>query len=128
MKWITHKIDYEYGTAVLLTRKKPKDVIDLFYDLAEQCFGIRKSLGEIKLLDSGEVANLDKVELPTDKSEENHPELYANPLSKMMKAMCKTNFTIPRTLEKKAKYILVHSGGDMIAWSDLKTKIKSEFD
>jgi len=121
-----YKIDYEYGTAVLITKEPEKEPLDLFYDLAYQCFGIRKSIGEVKLLGEEEV-NLDKVELPEDNSLDNHPELD-NPLQRMMNAMRKRFFTIPRELEEKAKYILIHSGGDLIAWSDKDTKIKSEFD
>jgi hypothetical protein len=121
-----YKIDYEYGTAVLITKEPEKEPLDLFYDLAYQCFGIRKSIGEVKLLGEEEV-NLDKVELPEDNSLDNHPELD-NPLQRMMNAMGKRFFTIPRELEEKAKYILIHSGGDLIAWSDKDTKIKSEFD
>ena len=122
----SYKIDYEYGTAVLITSEKEENPLDLFYHLAEQCFGIRKSIGEVKLLGEEEV-NLDKIELPKDNSLDNHPELD-NPLQRMFSAMGQKSFTITRELEEKAKYILIHSGGDLIAWSDKDTKIKSEFD
>ncbi len=121
-----YKIDYEYGTAVLITREKEDNPLDLFYDLANQCFGIRKSIGETKIL-SEEDVNLDRIELSEDKSLENHPELD-NPIQRAMQEMSDKKFIIPRELEKTAKYILVHSGGDMIAWSDKETKIKSEWD
>lgn len=121
-----YKIDYEYGTAVLITKEPEEKPLDLFYDLADQCFGIRKSIGEVKLLGEEDV-NLDKVDLPQDNSLNNHPELD-NPFQRLLDGAKKKSFIIPRELEEKAKYILVHSGGDLIAWSDKDTKIKSEWD
>ena len=42
------KIDYEYGTALLYT---PRDNWkDRFNKLAGQCFGIRKSIGDTRLI------------------------------------------------------------------------------
>jgi len=121
-----YKIDYEYGTAILITREKEKNPINLFYRLANQCFGIRKSIGEVKLL-SEEEANLDKLELPEDKTLERHPELDS-PLQRMINHFYDYTFTISKELEEKAKYILIHSGGDLIIWSDENNKIKSEWD
>jgi hypothetical protein len=43
-----YKIDYEHGKAELYTPSL--DWEGRFYELASQCFGIRKSLGEVKLL------------------------------------------------------------------------------
>lgn len=45
MKYI---IDYESGTANLYTPLD--DWKSRFYELAGQCFGIRKSIGEVKLI------------------------------------------------------------------------------
>lgn len=128
-KWNAYEVDYEYGTAIMMLDHTivEEDVIDLFYTLAGQCFGIRKSLGEVKILGHSE-PDLDKVVLPEDKSSERHPELYDNPLSRMLKTMSSDSFTIPREMEEKASYILVHSGGDLIAWSEVDEKIKSEWD
>lgn len=121
-----YKIDYEYGTAVLIAKTPEKDIVNLFYELASQCFGIRKSIGEVKILGEEDV-NFDKIELPEDKSLNNHPEMD-NPLQRMLKNLNPKSFTIPIEFEKKAKYILIHSGGDMIAWSSKNKKIKSEWD
>lgn len=42
-------IDYEYGTAELYTPSE--NWLQRFYDLASQCFGIRKSVGEVRLIE-----------------------------------------------------------------------------
>lgn len=43
-----YKIDYEYGIAYLYTPEE--DWESRFYELASQCFGIRKSIGEVELI------------------------------------------------------------------------------
>lgn len=43
-----YTIDYEYGTALLYTPSQ--DFLGRFYELAEQCFGIRKSIGNVRLI------------------------------------------------------------------------------
>jgi hypothetical protein len=42
-----YTIDYEYETAKLYTPSE--DWESRFYDLANQCFGIRKSIGKVEL-------------------------------------------------------------------------------
>ena len=42
------KIDYQFGIATLYT--PIEDWEERFYELAYQCFGIRKSIGDVKLL------------------------------------------------------------------------------
>lgn len=49
MKYV---IDYEYGKAVLYTPSE--DWKNRFYDLAEQCFGIRKSIGKVALISASQ--------------------------------------------------------------------------
>ena len=44
MKYV---IDYEYGIAELYT---PLNWRGRFYELASQCFGIRKSIGKVELI------------------------------------------------------------------------------
>lgn len=39
-----HKIDYGYGTAILINDKQGDEAIKDFYHKANQCFGIRKSI------------------------------------------------------------------------------------
>jgi len=41
-------IDYEYGISKLYTPNE--DWEERFYELANQCFGIRKSIGEVRLI------------------------------------------------------------------------------
>ena len=48
-----YEIDYEYGKAKLYT-PETKIPLNRFYDLANECFGIRKSIGDVKLLNSKE--------------------------------------------------------------------------
>lgn len=43
-----YKIDYQYGVANLYTPSE--DWEDRFYELANQCFGIRKSIGDVSLI------------------------------------------------------------------------------
>lgn len=45
-----YKIDYEYGVANLYTPSP--DWKDRFYELAGECFGIRKSIGKTTLLET----------------------------------------------------------------------------
>lgn len=45
-----YKIDYTYGIANLYTPNE--NWKDRFYDLADQCFGIRKSIGIVTLLET----------------------------------------------------------------------------
>ncbi len=45
---MAYYIDYEYGTANLYTPYK--DWESRFYELADQCFGIRKSIGTVRLV------------------------------------------------------------------------------
>lgn len=47
-----YTIDYEYGTAILYTPAKPENALERFYHLANQCFGIRKSVGDTKIVAS----------------------------------------------------------------------------
>ena len=44
-----YKIDYTYGIAELYTPKE--DWLDRFFKLAYQCCGIRKSIGEVHLIE-----------------------------------------------------------------------------
>ncbi len=46
-----YEIDYEHGKAKLYT-PETNDPINRFYDLASECFGIRKSIGDTELLNS----------------------------------------------------------------------------
>ena len=126
MKWFYYKIDYEYGFAYLWTRKKPKNPINLFYDLANQCFGIRKSIGETKLLEEGEQEPASMIEMPKTPMER-HPDIYDNPLSRIMGRMT-YHHEIPKDKLTKANYILIHSGGDLIMWTRKNHKIQSEWD
>jgi hypothetical protein len=48
-----YKIDYDYehGHATLYTSATPPaEAIERFYHLANQCFGIRKSIGEVQVI------------------------------------------------------------------------------
>lgn len=47
-----YKIDYQYGVAYLYTPSE--DWEERFYHLAGQCFGIRKSIGDVKLIEKSD--------------------------------------------------------------------------
>ena len=53
-------INYEYGTAVLYTPREDWEA--RFYELADQCFGIRKSIGEVKLINKTNEEPEDKTD------------------------------------------------------------------
>ena len=57
MKYI---IDYEYGIAKLYTPSE--DWKDRFYTLADQCFGIRKSIGNVELVKTENVKPKEMIE------------------------------------------------------------------
>ena len=43
-------IDYQYGTAEFYTNLEyDESIIEKFYSLASECFGLRKNLGEVKI-------------------------------------------------------------------------------
>lgn len=64
-----YTIDYEYGIAKLYTPKKNWE--ERFYDLAYQCFGIRKSIGEVKLISKTEDKPRYKIESEYERLEHN---------------------------------------------------------
>lgn len=88
-----YTIDYEFGVANLWTPVEEPLVVPHFQSLANQCFGIRKSVGITKII------SVESSEIPK-----------------------------PWSLLKDAKYMLTHSGGDIIVWDSDGNKIKSEFD
>ena len=47
-----HTVDYEHGIAQIFTSDFDARAEDLFHELAYQCFGIRKSIGDVSLLES----------------------------------------------------------------------------
>lgn len=51
-----YKIDYEYGKADFYTNRNLDDALPRFYELASDCFGIRKSIGETKIISHKENA------------------------------------------------------------------------
>ena len=55
-----YKIDYEYGIAFLYTPSE--DWKNRFDELASQCFGIRKSIGETVLISKEDAEPQDKIE------------------------------------------------------------------
>ena len=58
MKYYMHKIDYEYGEAVVVNQTNdPKEVLEDFYEKAGQCFGIRKSIGEVEITSTNEIGS-----------------------------------------------------------------------
>lgn len=64
-----YTIDYEYGIAALYTPSK--EWASRFYELANQCYGIRKSIGHVKLLKADDF-------IPTDIRENEYERLTHN--------------------------------------------------
>lgn len=55
-----YTIDYKYGTAKLYTPSE--DWEGRFYELAGQCFGIRKSIGDVSLISTNTDSPKYKIE------------------------------------------------------------------
>ena len=64
-----YTINYEFGEAVLYTPSK--NWKDRFYTLANQCFGIRKSIGEVKLMLKIDIGPSDVVKGEYERLEHN---------------------------------------------------------
>ena len=114
---IKYKIDHDYGIANMYSKVEVADPLDLFYNLANQCFGIRKSIGDTKLISAEAIGEMpDYVITPTCDLVSRHPEIYGNPMQQMI-----TN--AGQGVRKKFKprkntfYILCHSGGDLIMFT-----------
>lgn len=119
-KWFKYTIDYEYGTATLLTKDRMEG-LGLFYHLAGQCFGIRKSIGETKLLNE-ELIEFDGKETAPKASGENIMAIGMGDYSNtMIHAMInrETKIDIPKEKLDKVSFVLAHSG-DVIVFSDTK--------
>jgi hypothetical protein len=110
--WVKYSIDYEYGTAIMYCATRPEDPQELFQTLAYQCFGIRKSIGRVEIFGPNECEQPDEV------------KIYHSDMLMQMAGKSETVTTVPQ----EAKFVLTHSGGDTIIWSDEDTKLKSEWD
>ncbi len=119
MKWMKYKIDYEYGTAVVITKDRSKDPLNLFYSLAGDCFGIRKSIGETKLLDEELIDFSGK-----ERGEKNTGEqIMAGSLGDYTNVMLHSMFNreadidVPEENMERVSHILAHNG-DVIVFTD----------
>ena len=64
-----YTINYEFGKAVLYTPSE--DWEDRFYTLANQCFGIRKSIGKVKLMLKKEIKPIYTIDGEYERLEHN---------------------------------------------------------
>jgi hypothetical protein len=128
MKWFNYEIDYEYGKATLLSKDRLKEPLVKFNNLASECFGIRKSIGETKLLDEKFEEITMNGEAPKSDNIARHPDLYSNPIQVMVENMKYPYYEIKQEWLENGEYILIHSGGDVIVFDKDDKKIKSEFD
>ena len=132
-KWFVYRIDYEYGIADLFCREQQERPITVFNNLAGECFGIRKSIGETKLLDEQLVDVSEGKFLPpklgwVEKSRR-HPDIYNHPIQRIVESMPAREITLKPEIFEKANFILAHDGGDVIVWADAskpEEKLKSE--
>lgn len=134
-KWIKYTIDYEYGRATLISKDRSLDWNNLFYALASECFGIRKSIGEISLIDE-ELIDFDGSEKGIKNSGENIMNMGGGDYTgTMLHAMLnkEVNIDIPKEKLELVEHILAHGGGDVIVFSKTKDsegnywKLKDEF-
>ena len=122
-KWFKYTIDYEYGMATVISRERPEKPLDLFYNLAGDCFGIRKSIGKTKLIDE-ELVPFDGQEKSPPASGEQVMKMgggdYTNTYLYMM-VNRGSDIDIPQNKLEKTAFILAHDG-DVIVFS------KTEYD
>lgn len=122
MKWFRYKIDYEYGNAELWTKERQEDPLGTFYSIASECFGIRKSIGETKLLDEELLEVGDGISSPKSTDDQIMKMGGGDLGNTMLHAMINQSHDYeisPEQLEKLA-YILTHSGGDLAGFTEDK--------
>lgn len=78
-----YTIDYEYGVARLYTPSE--DWEDRFYDLAGQCFGIKKSIGNVKLIKKEKEQPHDKIYFEYERLEHSGDTIIWNDKGKKIK-------------------------------------------
>lgn len=112
-----YKIDFEYGIAQLWSRNPLKDPVEKFAELANQCFGIRKSMGDLTLK---ETVN------------ENLPEPWFFMLEAEFVLHHKGDLSDLPGLDPRAssimKFVNTIDEGDLIVWDKKGNKIKDEYD
>lgn len=122
MKWFKYKIDYEYGTADLWTKERQDDPVSKFYDLASRCFGIRKSIGHTKLLDEELLELGDNISTPKSTDDQvmkmGGDSLANTRLHAMLNQV--HDYNVNQTQLEKLCYILAHSGGDLVGFTEDK--------
>lgn len=118
-KWFKYTIDYEYGMAVLLCRDRLEQPMATFHNLASECFGIRKSIGETKILDEELIPFTGSLHVDRVDGEHVMKMGMGDFTSTMLHALVNRDFDIdiPEDKLDRVKYILAHSG-DVIAFSD----------
>lgn len=79
-----YKINYEYGTAKLYT--PDKDWKERFFALANQCFGIRKSIGEVELISKRDEEPADKLVNEYERLEHNGDIIIWNETGEKIKS------------------------------------------
>ena len=78
------RIDYEYGRAKLYTPYNEWE--ERFYELAEQCLGIRKSIGELTLLSKSIESPKDKIPGEFERLEHNGDVIIWNAQGEKIKS------------------------------------------
>jgi hypothetical protein len=131
-KWFKYTIDYEYGMATLYSKERLEG-LGMFYNLASGCFGIRKSIGETKLVDEELVLFKGKDTAVKNSDEQVLKMGMGDHANTMFQAELntETDIDVPKDKLSKVAYILAHSG-DVIVFSNTdfdgsKWKLKSEW-
>lgn len=117
-KWFKYTIDYEYGMAVMFSKERPENPISLFYALAGECFGIRKSIGETKLIDEELVPIETKITSPKATGEQVMKMGMGEYQATMLHAMFNRESTsnLPKEKFDLIDFVLTHDG-DLIAFN-----------
>ena len=122
MKWFRYKIDYEYGTAEMWTKDRQAKPLNTFYGLASECFGIRKSIGNTVLIDEELLEVGEKISSPTKSGDQIMKNGAGDYTATMLAAMTNHSheYVIAPEQLSKLSFILIHSGGDLVGFTDNK--------
>lgn len=111
-----YEIDYEHCLARLWSRAPLNKPLETFEELAEQCFGIRKSIGDTKLLETIE----EEIPDPWGPIPEIEFMLWHKGSMDNMPGLD------PR-VKLVGKFVDAMSEGDLIVWNNKGEKVKSEW-
>lgn len=127
--WFRYKIDYQYGIAELWSKDRLVEPLERFETLANECFGIRKSIGDTRLL-AEELLPLGETITTPKTTDDNIRQATGDFAGALLLQLINRQHTksVPAEKLAEARFILAHSGGDVIVFGKRNKKLISEFD